>query len=103
MVSLSGPPLSPKIKNFRGPQLAPSNLHFWKAGAKVLLFFELTKYFCIFFIKKCIFGHFYPLQTLCKPFGLVDLVDFADIHHAIVRRDIGLQRNLIHDLQIEID
>ena len=26
-----------------------------KAGAKVLLFFELTKYFCIFFAFMCIF------------------------------------------------
>ena len=26
-----------------------------KAGAKVLLFFELTKFFCIFFAKACIF------------------------------------------------
>ena len=31
---------------------------FSKAGAKVLLFFEMTKYFCIFFEKKCFFRHF---------------------------------------------
>ena len=30
---------------------------FWtKAGAKVLLFFEMTKFFFIFFAKTCIFG-----------------------------------------------
>ena len=26
-----------------------------KSGAKLLLFFELTKFFCIFFTTKCIF------------------------------------------------
>ena len=31
---------------------------FSKAGAKVLLFFEMTKYFCIFFEKMCFFRHF---------------------------------------------
>jgi hypothetical protein len=33
-----------------------ANMHFGrKAGAKVLLFFELTKYFRVFFAKTCIF------------------------------------------------
>ena len=32
---------------------------FSKAGAKVLLFFELTKFFSHFFSKKCIFCIFY--------------------------------------------
>ena len=33
-----------------------ANFAIWsKAGAKVLLFFELTKYFCIFFAKDSIF------------------------------------------------
>ena len=32
----------------------PSISFFWKAGAKVLLFFELTKYFCVFFEKNVI-------------------------------------------------
>ena len=30
--------------------------HFWKADAKVLLFFDMSKFFCIFFVKNCILG-----------------------------------------------
>jgi len=30
-------------------------LVFRKAGAKVLLFFDITKFFCIFFANMCIF------------------------------------------------
>ena len=40
-----------------------------KAGAKVLLFFELTKFFGVFFAKTCIFGIFFVLlssELVCK-------------------------------------
>ena len=47
------PPLSPKIKIFGGPVKRGMNrmsvLKFSKAAAKVLLFFDMCKYFCTFF------------------------------------------------------
>ena len=44
-----------KVRSFR--------LHFWKAGAKVLLFFDIRKFFCIFFAFFCIF-----LCACARPF-----------------------------------
>ena len=43
-----GTSLAPKFAIFGNPD----NTDFRKAGAKVLLFFELTKLFCIFFTKE---------------------------------------------------
>ena len=36
------------------------NARFSKAGAKLLLFFDMTKYFHKKISKKCIFGRFWP-------------------------------------------
>ena len=47
--------LSPKIRNFRGPPRPHIPALWTKAGAKVLLFFELTKFFGKKMQKKCIF------------------------------------------------
>ena len=46
-----GTSLAPKFAIFGNPD----NTDFRKAGAKVLLFFELTKFFCIFFANMRIF------------------------------------------------
>ena len=39
-------------------QLSYGTIDFFKSGAKVLLFFDMTKYFCTFFQKSTIFLHF---------------------------------------------
>ena len=43
---------------------------FWKAGAKVLLFFDMTKFFGIFFSKTCIFGIFFVVLLLKKEWNM---------------------------------
>ena len=65
-------------------ELSLKRRRFSKAGAKVLLFFDMTK----FFSKKMQFRyHFFILEAFSKGFRLVYLVDFADIHHAVVGRN----------------
>ena len=44
-----------------------------KAGAKVLLFFDMCKFFSDFFIKTCIFGMFF-----------VVLISFSEVLCAII-------------------
>jgi hypothetical protein len=50
--------LSPKIKIFRGPQFRGFER---KAGAKVLLFFDMTKFFRKKMQKTCVIGTFFVL------------------------------------------
>ena len=39
-----------------------------KAGAKVLLFFDMCKFFSVFFIKTCIFGMFFVVLMVKNDF-----------------------------------